>query len=67
VGRAVKGIIPDRIFYPLPHFLPFFFNPRKKKMANLRKSYLFYKLAVRVKKGIAIFGRFIFSIFVKLY
>jgi hypothetical protein len=41
--RVVKGIIPDRIFYPHPHFLPIFcLNLRKKVMENPRKSHPFY-------------------------
>ena len=41
--RVVKGIIPDQIFYPHPHFLPIFcLNLRKKVMENPRKSHPFY-------------------------
>ena len=41
--RVVKRMIPDQIFNPHPHFLPFFcLNLRKKGMENPRKSHLFY-------------------------
>jgi hypothetical protein len=41
--RVVKRIIPDRIFYPHPHFLPVFcLNLRKKGMENPSKSHPFY-------------------------
>jgi hypothetical protein len=43
LNRVVNGIIPDRIFYPHPHFLPSFcLNLRKKGMENPRKSHPFY-------------------------
>jgi hypothetical protein len=46
VIRVVKGIIPDRIFYPHPHFLPIFcLNLRRKGMENPRKIHPFYNPA----------------------
>jgi hypothetical protein len=46
-------MIPDKIFYPHPHFLPIFcLNLRKKGMDNPRKSHPFYNpgLGVKAKK-----------------
>jgi hypothetical protein len=44
VSRVVKGMIPDRISYPHPHYFPIFcLNLRKKGIENPRKNHPFYK------------------------
>jgi hypothetical protein len=40
--RVEKGIIPDQIFYPHPHFL---LKPTQKEDKNPRKSHPFYNPA----------------------